>query len=83
MEIVDDQKGTVPMLGELRTNSVGDGLRVEVRCRGQLFAIARRARYLPDGTEDGQPELLGVLLIAPYLDDCQPVRLPRTICPGP
>ena len=51
--------------------------------RGQLFAFAGRARGLPDGAEDGQPELLGVLLIASHLDDCQPVRLTRTVGPGP
>jgi hypothetical protein len=48
-----------------------------------LFAFAGRTRRLPDRAEDGQPELLGVLLIAPHLDDGQPVPLTRTICPGP
>ncbi len=41
------------------------------------------ARGLPDRAEHGEPELLGVLLIAPHLDDCQPVRLARTVRPGP
>ena len=83
VQIIDDQEGAVVMLGELRQNSLADGRFIEVGCRGQLFALAGRARRLPDGAEDGEPELLGVLLIAPHLDDRQPVRLTRTICPGP
>ena len=82
VEIIDDQEGTVGMRGELRQNSLGDGRFIEVGCRGQLFALAGSAGGLPDGAEDGEPELLGVLLIAPHLDNCQPVRLTRTICPG-
>ena len=83
MEIIDDQEGAAAMLSELRMNSAGHGLLVEVGCRGQLFAFAGRAGRPPDGAEDGQPELLGVLLIAPYLDRCSPVLLTRTVCPGP
>jgi hypothetical protein len=83
VEIIDDQEGAVVMRGEFRQNSLADGRFIEAGCRCQLFAFAGRARRLPDRAEDGQPELLGVLLIAPHLDDCQPVRLTRTICPGP
>jgi hypothetical protein len=83
VEIIDDQEGAVVMRGEFRQNSLADGRFIEVGCRRQLFAFAGRARRPPDRAENGQPELLGVLLIAPYLDDCQPVRLPRTIGPGP
>src|ERR1700730_17492199 len=71
------------MLGELRTNPVDDRPLVEVGCRCQLLAIAGPAVGLPDGAEDGDPELLGVLLVAPHLDDCQPIRLTRPIRPGP
>ncbi len=76
-------RNTLVMRGEFRQNSLADGRFIEVGCRWQLFAFAGRARRRPDGAEDGQPELLGVLLIAPHLDDCQPVRMTRTICPGP
>ena len=34
-----------------------------------------------DRAEQGQPELLGILLIALHLDDSKPVRLTRTACP--
>ena len=70
MQIIDDQEGAIAMLGDLRQNSVGDGRFIEVGCRCQLFAFAGRARSLPDGAEDGKPELLGVLLIASHLHDC-------------
>ena len=83
MQIIDDQKGTVAMLSELRTNSVDDRPLVEVGCRCQMLALAGRPWALPDSAEDGEPELLGVLLIAPHLDDCQPIRLTRPIRPGP
>ena len=83
VQIIDDQEGAIAMLGELRQNSLADGRFIEVRCRCQLLAVAGRARGLPEGAEDGEPELLGVLLIASHLDDGQPVRLARTVCPGP
>jgi hypothetical protein len=38
---------------------------------------------LPDGSEYGEPELLGVLLAAPHLDDCEPIRPTRALCPLP
>jgi hypothetical protein len=71
------------MRGELRQNSLADGRFIEVGCRGQLSAFAGSAGGLPDGAEDGKPELLGILLVALDLDDCQPIRLTRTVCPGP
>src|SRR5664279_1735874 len=83
VQIIDDQENAIAMLGKLRQNSPADGLVIEVGCRGQLFAVAVRARGPPDGAEDAEPELLGVLLIASHLHVCQPVLLTRTICPGP
>src|ERR1700691_4000641 len=71
------------MLSELRVNPVGDGLWVEVGCRSQLPASAGRPGCLPDGAEDGEPELLGVPLIALHLDDCQSIRPARPVRPGP
>jgi hypothetical protein len=38
---------------------------------------------LPDGAQDGEPELLGVLLVALDLNDSQPAQLTRAIRPGP
>jgi hypothetical protein len=71
------------MVGELRQNPLANGCFIEVGCPRQLFAVAGRARGLPEGAEDGKPELLGVLLIAPHLNDCQPIQLTRTISPRP
>ena len=83
MEIIDDKEGAVAVLSEFRAHSVGDGLLVEIGCRCQLSASAGRAGGPPDGAEDGEPELLGVLLSALYMDDCQSVRFPRSVRPGP
>ena len=83
MQIIDDQKGAVAVLSELRENPVGDCPWAEAGCRGRLLAFAGRAVSLPDGAEDGEPELLRVLLVALHLDDCQSVRLTRSIRPGP
>src|ERR1700722_5561796 len=71
------------MPGELRTNSFGDRLWVEAGCRCRLLAFAGRPVGLPDGGQDGEPELLRVLLVALHLDNCQPVRPTRPIRPGP
>jgi hypothetical protein len=58
VQIVDDQEGAVAVLSELRENPVGDRLWAEAGCRGRLLAFAGRAVRLPDGAEDGEPELL-------------------------
>ena len=71
------------MRGEFRQNSFADGRFVEVWCRCQLFASALGAGSLPDGAEDGKPELLGILLVAPHLHSREPVALARAIRPGP
>src|SRR5690242_13016861 len=83
MEIIDDQDDTVAVLSELRAHSVDNGLLVEIGCRCQLPASAGRAGGPSDGPEDGEPELLGVLLVALHLHDCQSVRLTRPVRPGP
>ena len=75
MQIIDDQEGPLAVPGEFGTNPSDDRLLVEVGRRGQLVAVAGRAGGLPDGGENGEPELLGVPLVAPYLDGCQPVWL--------
>ena len=83
MQIIDDQEGAIVNRSELGQDSLADGIFIEVGCRCQLFTLAGRARRLPDRAQDGQPELLGVLLTAPHLHDRQPVGLTWTFCPGP
>ena len=73
VQIIDDEESAIAMLGELRQNSLADGRFIEVGCRCHLFTIAGRAGGLPDGAEDGKPELLRVLLIASHLHNCQPI----------
>jgi len=60
VQIIDDQEGAIAMVGELRQNSLANGRFIEVGCPRQLFAVAGRDRALPEGVEDGKPELLGV-----------------------
>jgi hypothetical protein len=69
-------------IGELRQHSVNHRLGVEIRRRGWRFRTAGDARGLTDRAEQGKPESLSVLPIALYLDDGEPVRLPRTVSPG-
>src|SRR5260370_8099893 len=71
------------MLSEFRTNTVRDGPLVEVGCRRQLLALDERAGGLPDGDEDGEPELMRVLLVAPHLNHCQSIPPTGPIRPGP
>ena len=82
VQIIDDQKSAVTLLSELRSHSVEDRPLVEAGCRGQLLAIGRRAVGLPDGAQDGHPELLGVLLLALHLDGRPPIRPAWPIRPG-
>lgn len=83
VQIIDDQERAIAMPGELGQNSVADGRCIKVGCRGQLVAVAWRTPRHPDGAENGQPELLRVLLIASHRHHGQPERVTRTICPGP
>ena len=83
VEIIDDQERAVAVLGEFRQDPVGDGRFVEVGRRCQLLAFAPGAGGAPDRGEDGEPELLGVPLVAPHLHNREPVRATRTIGPGP
>jgi hypothetical protein len=82
VEIIDDQEDALAVLGELRADPVGDRQGVEVGCRCQFLALAGRAQGLPDGAEQSDPELLGVLLVVLHLDDRQPVPPAWPGCPG-
>ena len=68
--------------GEIRQHPVGHRLRVEVGGRGRRFHAGRRGRSVPDRVEQGQPELLGVLLVAFHRQHGQPAPLPGTVGPG-
>ena len=82
VQIVDDQDEAAALVGELREHPVDHRPPIEVGCRGWRFRAAGGAGGLADRAEQGQPELLGVALVALHLQDGEPVRLTRTVGPG-
>src|SRR6266550_5314387 len=77
VEIVDDQDEAATLAGELRQHPVDHRPPVEVGCRCWRFRAASWGAGLTDRAEQGQPELLCVVLVALHLYDGKPVRLPR------
>ena len=82
VEIINDQRDVAASVGELRQHPVDHRRRVEVRCRCWRFRAAGCPGSMTDRVEQGQPELLGVLLVALHLHDGEPVRLTRPVGPG-
>ena len=82
VEIINHQRDAAASVGELRQHPVDHRRRIEVGCRGRQFRAAVGTGDLTDRVEQGQPELLGVLLVALHLQDGEPARLPRTAGPG-
>ena len=80
--IIDYQDDAAAMIFELRQHPVGHRLPVELRCRRWRFRAAGCTGSTADRAEEGQPELLGILLIALHLQDGKPVPLPRAVGPG-
>ena len=70
------------VLGELREHPVDHRPPIEVGRRCWRFRTASGGGGLTDRTEQGKPELLGVVLIALHLHDGEPVRLTRTVGPS-
>jgi hypothetical protein len=81
VEIVDDQRDAAARVGELAEHSVGDRLDIEVRCRSRRFRVAGCAGGMTDGIKQGQPELLGVFLVAPHRHEGDAMRPIRIVCP--
>ena len=82
MEVIDDHRDAGAGIGELRQHPVNHCRCVEVRRRGRRSRPAGRGASVTDRVEQGQPELLGVLLIALYLQHREPAALTRTVSPG-
>jgi hypothetical protein len=81
VQIVDHQRDAAASLGELRQHPVNHRWCIEVGCRSRRFRAAACAGGLTDRSEQGQPELLGVLLVAWHLQHGEPLWLPRTAGP--
>jgi hypothetical protein len=70
------------MVFQLRYHPVDHRTPVELECRCGRFRAAGCTRSTTDRAEQGQPELLGILLIALDLKDSKPMLLTRTVGPG-
>jgi hypothetical protein len=82
VEILNNQRDAATSVGELRQYPVDHRRCVEVGCRCWPFRAAAGAGDVTDRAEQGQPELLGVLLVALHLHHGELARLPRTLGPG-
>ena len=82
MEIINNQRDAATSIGELREHPVDHRRRVEVGCRCSRFRAAGRGRSVTDRVEQGEPELVGVLLVALHLQHGESARLTRTASPG-
>ncbi len=81
VQVINNQCDAVASIGEFREHPAGHRRRVEVGRRGRRFRAAVCTGGLTDRVEQGQPELLGVLLVALHLQHGEPARLPRTAGP--
>jgi hypothetical protein len=82
VEVIDNQRHAAAGVRELRQHPVDHRLRVEVRCRGWEGRATVRAGDVADRVEQGQPELLGVLLVALHPQQGELARLALTSDPG-
>jgi hypothetical protein len=82
VEIVNNQRDAAMSVGELREHLVDHRLPVEVGRRCRQFRAALGAGSVTDRVEQGQPELLGVVLVAWHLHEGETVRLARSAGPG-
>ena len=82
VEIINNQRDAAVSVGELREYPVDHRQCVEVGCRCWRFRTAGRGRSVTDRVEQGQPELLSVLLAALHLHEGEPARLTRSAGPG-
>ena len=81
VQIIDHQRDAAASIGELGQHPVGHRRCVEVGCRGWRFRAAVCTSGVTDRVEQGQPELLGVVLAALHLYEGEPARLARSAGP--
>jgi hypothetical protein len=83
VQIVDDQCDVAGSAGKFRQRPVDHGPPVELGGRRRRFRAVGCTGGMTDRAEQGQPELLRILLPALHLHDRQPVPLTRTATPRP
>ena len=76
VEIIHNQRDAAVSVGELREHPVDHRRCVEVRRPCRRFRAAVCTGGVTDRAEQGQPELLGVVLAALHLHEGEPARLP-------
>ena len=81
VQIINNQRDAAARTGELGQHPVHHRRRIEVRRRRRRSRAAGRGPNATDRVEQGQPELLGVLLIALHLQHREPVPLTLTVSP--
>jgi hypothetical protein len=74
MEIINDQRDTAETIGDLREHPFDHRPRIEVRRRFRRPRAARGTHCTTDRTEQGKPEELSIVLVAPHLDKGEPLR---------
>ena len=82
MEIINHQRDAATSIGELRQHPVGHRRCIEVRRRRRRFRAAACPGGVTDCAEQGQPELLNIVLAALHLHEGEPARLARPAGPG-
>jgi hypothetical protein len=82
VQIINHHCDAVASIREFGEHPVNHRLPVELGCRGWRFRAAGCPRSITDRAEQGQPEQLGILLIALHLHDSKPVPLTRLVGPS-
>ena len=82
MQIVYDQHHDSGLLGQFRRNRVDHHPAVKIGHSRLPCGISRGVR-LTDGVQDGEPELLRILLVAGHRHEGDPTILALTVRPRP
>ena len=83
VEIINSQRHAIMSVSELREHLVNQGVLIEIGRCGWQFRTAVCTGGVTNRVEQGQPELLGVVLVSPHLDEGKPMRPARLTGPGP
>ena len=82
VEIVDHQHNDSGRFGQFRYNHVDDRIGVKIGRSGRPSGISDGIRS-PDRLQDGEPELLRILLVAGHRHEGHPAILARSVGPRP
>ena len=74
VQIIYNQRDVAASIGELGQHPADHRRRIEIRGRRRRLRAAGRAGGMADRVEQGQPEILGVVLATAHLHDGEPVR---------